>query len=149
MSGRRRKALCRRIMGTVLAATLVVQPVTTTLLSGNIVYAAEEKTELVVNGSFSDVNESENKATNWEARTEGTSKASFKKGKAVFDIETMGADWSNYLKYTPGINLKNGQSYDISFNVKSTVDRVVQYGFDGARLDIRKTAVLWRDRRPK
>lgn len=141
MSGKGRRALCRGIMGVVLAAALVVQPVTTTLLSANIVFAAEEKTELIKNGSFSDVDARGNSAENWEARTEGATKAFFEQGKAVFDIQTMGADWSNYLKYTPGIDLKNGQSYDITFNVKSSVDRIVQYGFDGGRLDIRKTAV--------
>ena len=103
-AGKREKTLYRGIMGTVLAATLVVQAVTPTGFSGNIVYAAEEKTEVVVNGSFSDVDESGNSATNWEARTEGMSKAAFENGKAVFDIQTMGADWSNYLKYKPGIN---------------------------------------------
>lgn len=142
MLRKRRRALYRGITGVVLAAALVVQPVTTTLLSANIVFAAEEKTELIKNGSFSDVDESGNRAANWEARTEGETKAGFEKGKAVFSIKTMGADWSNYLKYTPGIDLKNGQSYEISFNVKSSVDRVIQYGFDGARIDIRKTAVL-------
>ena len=50
-----RRALCRGITGVVLAAALVVQPVTTTLLSANIVFAAEEKTELIKNGSFSEV----------------------------------------------------------------------------------------------
>ena len=141
MSAKGRRRLCRSITGAIVAAALVVQPIVTPFLSVNVVYAAEEKTELVVNGDFSQVDESGNSAANWEVRTEGESKAEFQDGMCVFDVRTMGADWSNYLKYTPGINLKNGQSYDISFNVKSSVDRVIQYGFDGARLDIRKTSV--------
>ena len=55
MSRKGRRALCRGITGVVLAAALVVQPVTTTLLSANIVFAAEEKTEFdVVLASFGD-----------------------------------------------------------------------------------------------
>lgn len=141
MLGKRRRALRHRIMGVVLATALVLQPVTSPLFFNNGVYAAETQTELVVNGSFSDVDEIGNSAINWVAFTEGTSKATFKTGEVLFEIETMGADWSNYLKYAPGINLKNRQSYEISFKVKSSVDRVVQYEFDGGRIDIRKTAV--------
>lgn len=140
MAKMRKKAWLQRALGVTLAAVLAVQPVWTPLSSVSVVHAAE-LTELVANGNFSDISEDGSTATNWELRKEGTTEAHFENGKAVFNIKTMGADWANYLKYTPGIDLKNGQNYEISFTVNSSVDRTIQYGFDGGRLGIATTAV--------
>lgn len=138
---RKRKKLVNRIFGLSLAAVLAIQPMSAAVSPMSVVYA-QEMTELVTNGNFSDVSPDGGSATNWEMRTEGESKSEFKDGKAIFNIVTMGADWSNYLKYTPGIDLVNGQDYEISFNVKSSVDRTVQFGFDGARIGIKTQDVV-------
>lgn len=131
----KRKTWVNRVLGVALATILAVQPMSVVLSPVNVVYAAE-MTELAVNGNFSDVAADGSSATNWEMRKEGMTTGKFEGGKAIFDIQTMGSDWANYLKYTPGINLVNGQNYEISFCVKSSVDRTVQFGFDGGRLGI-------------
>lgn len=131
----KRKTWVNRVLGVALATILAVQPMSVVVSPVNVVYAAE-MTELAVNGNFADVAADGSSATNWEMRKEGMTTGKFEGGKAIFDIQTMGSDWANYLKYTPGINLVNGQNYEISFCVKSSVDRTVQFGFDGGRLGI-------------
>ena len=139
---KKRKAWLKRLLGVTLAAALIVQPMPTQLGSVSVVHAEEtEMTELITNGDFSDIATDGSSATNWELRAEGTTTAKFESGKAVFEIQTMGDYWANYLKYTPGIDLKNGQEYVISFTVKSSVARTVQFGFDGGRIGITTQAL--------
>lgn len=143
MAGKRRNPWLKKALGLIMAVTLIVQALQPAFPGSRIVRAAEgesaELTELVQNGDFSDVSADGQTAANWEVRKEGATTARFEDGKVVFDIQTMGADWANYLKYTPGIDLKNGQVYVISFTAKSSVARTIQYGFDGGRIGIMTT----------
>lgn len=121
----------RRVLGVALAAVLVLQPMSTALGTLGVVEAAQ-LTELVTSGDFSD-------SSIWEVRTEGASTVNREENKIVFNIVDSGADWSNYLKYVPGINVKQGQEYVISFTAKSSVSRTIQYGFDSGRSGITTT----------
>ena len=47
----------------------------------------------------------------------------------AFDIKTNNTDWTTSL-YQENVTLTNGSKYKIAFDVTSTVDRYIIYGFD-------------------
>ncbi len=123
-----RRALCMLLSGAMIGQVQI--PVTTAV-------AAEtaELVELLTNGDFSDVNTSANTAANWEFRTEGNTSYSVENGSATYQINMIGgADWVNYLKYTPAVSFTAGQQYTVSVELTSTADRTVRFGFDDGRM---------------
>ncbi|MCR5701393.1 MAG: carbohydrate binding domain-containing protein [Lachnospiraceae bacterium] len=65
---------------------------------------------------------------NWEGGPGAAADISAEDGKIDFDISDVGtADWNIQLKQTP-IALKAGEKYEVSFKVKSDVERNIMWG---------------------
>lgn len=145
MAKKVRKPWQKRLVGVVMATILAVQPTALSWNTLGMAYAAENDeilTELVSNGDFSEISADGTSAANWNINVTGSTSVRYEAGKAIFNIQELGdLDWSNFLKYA-GIQLKNGQTYVISFTVKSSVTRTIQYGFDGPRMGIEQSTLL-------
>ena len=80
----------------------------------------ESGTELIKSPDFS---------SDWEANIQGTATGSksLGDGKAVFDITDYGTDSWHVQLSQKGIQLENGATYTVSFKVKTSVERTIQY----------------------
>lgn len=119
------------------AASLLAVSVPVIRPLGYSAYAVEVddvngQNNIIANGDFFDFDESSNTFASWEANS-ANAEWKPKAGTAIFNINTVGADWGPNL--SQNVAMETGREYKVSYDIKvSGSDRQIMTGFDNGRV---------------